>query len=232
MARIARVVVRGMPHHITQRGNRRQKVFFGKNDYEKYKELMTEWCALAGVEIWAYCLMTNHIHMVAVPEEADSLARGIGEAHRRYTRMINFRKGWRGYLWQGRFASFPMDDQYLYAAVRYIELNPVRAGLVEDPLDYKWSSARAHATGEQDILLTQTEVLDISNWQEYLQGELSEEEHEAIRKHENTGRPLGSEKFVTKLEKLLGRVLHPQKGGRPRKAEKEKDKKVKKRRKN
>jgi len=207
-------------------------VFFGKSDYEKYKDLMVEWCALAGVEIWAYCLMTNHIHMVAVPEEADSLSRGIGEAHRRYTRMINFRKGWRGYLWQGRFASFPMDEQYLYAAVRYIELNPVRAGIVENPLEYEWSSARAHAQGEQDILLTQTEVLDTSKWEEFLQGEISEEEYEAIRKHENTGRPLGSENFITKLEKQLGRILHPQKGGRPRKTEKETDKKVKKRRKN
>ena len=197
-------------------------MFFGKSDYEKYKDLMVEWCALAGVEIWAYCLMTNHIHMVAVPEEADSLSRGIGEAHRRYTRMINFRKGWRGYLWQGRFASFPMDEQYLYAAVRYIELNPVRAGIVENPLEYEWSSARAHAQGEQDILLTQTEVLDTSKWEEFLQGEISEEEYEAIRKHENTGRPLGSENFITKLEKQLGRILHPQKGGRPKKAEKNK----------
>jgi len=163
--------------------------------------------------------------MVAVPEEADSLSRGIGEAHRRYTRMINFRKGWRGYLWQGRFASFPMDEQYLYAAVRYIELNPVRAGIVENPLEYEWSSARAHAQGEQDILLTQTEVLDTSKWEEFLQGGISEEEYEAIRKHENTGRPLGSENFITKLEKQLGRILHPKKGGRPKKAEKKKVKK-------
>ena len=113
----------GVPHHVTQRGNRRQKTFFTKEDYSAYLNLMADWCGQFGVEIWAYCLMPNHVHLIAVPEREDSLAQAIGEAHRRYTRRINFRKGWRGHLWQGRFSSYPMDDVYLMAAVRYVELN-------------------------------------------------------------------------------------------------------------
>ncbi len=102
MARIARVVVPGVPHHVTQRGNRRQKTFFSDEDYEVYIELMAEWCAARGVEVWAYCLMPNHVHLVAVPESEDGLRRAIGEAHRRYSRRVNFREGWRGHLWGGR----------------------------------------------------------------------------------------------------------------------------------
>ena len=141
MARIARVVITGLPHHITQRGNRRQQTFFNDGDYAAYVELMAEWCTKEHVEIWSYCLMPN-THLIAVPATEDGLRRAIGEAHRRYTRRINFREKWRGYLWQGRFASFVMDDPYLLAAARYAELNPLRAGLVADPCDWRWSSAR------------------------------------------------------------------------------------------
>ncbi len=119
-----------MPHHITQRGNRRQQTFFNNADYAAYLELMAEWCNKEGVDIWAYACMPNHIHLVAIPGTEEALRRAIGEAHRRYTRRINFREKWRGYLWQGRFASFVMDEAYLLAAARYIELNPLRAGLV------------------------------------------------------------------------------------------------------
>jgi putative transposase len=121
----------GVPHHITQRGNRRQQTFFGDEDYAAYVDLLTEWCGNCGVEVWAYCLMPNHVHLIAVPSSEDGLARAVGEAHRRYTRMINFREGWRGYLWQGRFASFPMDASYLPAAAE----------------SYPWSSAAAHVAG-------------------------------------------------------------------------------------
>ena len=125
MARLARIVVPGMPHHITQRGNRRQQTFFNSDDYSVYIDLMAQWCREQGVRIWAYCLMPNHVHLVAVPSSEGGLRRAIGEAHRRYTRRVNFREGWRGHLWQGRFASFVMDESYLLAAARYVELNPV-----------------------------------------------------------------------------------------------------------
>ena len=133
MPRIARVVVPSYAHHVTQRGNRRQQTFFCEDDYRAYLGLMAEWCRRCGVEIWAYCLMPNHIHLIAVPDSEDGLRRGIGEAHRRYTRRVNFRERWRGHLWQGRFASFVLDDCYLLAAARYVELNPVRAGMVDRP---------------------------------------------------------------------------------------------------
>ena len=131
MARLARLVIPGLPHHVTQRGNRRQQTFFNDGDYAAYLELMADWCREEGVEIWSYCLMPNHVHLIAVPKTEDGLRRAIGEAHRRYTRRINFREKWRGYLWQGRFASFIMDKPYLLAAARYVELNPVRAKLVD-----------------------------------------------------------------------------------------------------
>jgi putative transposase len=145
------------------------QTFFCEDDYQLYIDLLSEWCRRFEVEVWAYCLMPNHVHMIAVPETEGSLRSAIGEAHRRYTRMVNFREGWRGHLWQGRFASFPMDEKYLLSAVRYIELNPVRARLVEDPCDWRWSSAEAHLKEEGDTLITISRLSKmISNWQEFL----------------------------------------------------------------
>jgi putative transposase len=108
------------------------QTFFDDDDYRAYIALLAEWCRKCRVVIWAYCLMPNHVHLIAVPESEDALRLGIGDAHRRYSRMINFRNNWRGHLWQGRFASFPMDETYLLAAVRYVEMNPVVAGLTEE----------------------------------------------------------------------------------------------------
>ena len=147
MARIARAVAPGIPHHITQRGNRRQQTFFNDEDYLTYIEMMSEWCMRYHVSVWAYCLMPNHVHLILVPETKDGLNLAVGEAHRRYTRRINFREGWRGHLWQGRFSSFIMDERYLLACTKYVELNPVRADLVKRPEDWPWSSARPHITG-------------------------------------------------------------------------------------
>jgi REP-associated tyrosine transposase len=214
MARIARVVVPGIPHHITQRGNRRMDTFFGDGDYHEYLSLMAEWCNRCGVQIWSYCLMPNHVHLIATPESEDGLRRAIGEAHRRYTRYINFQQGWRGHLWQGRFTSFPMDQQHLTAAARYIELNPVRARIVKKAYNYKWSSCRAHLQGEDDILVKVKPLLEIvPDWQELLASGLSDEEHEAIRRHERTGRPLGEESFIEHLEQLTSRSLRKKKPG-------------------
>ncbi len=142
MARLARLVVPGLPHHITQRGNRRQQVFFDDGDYAAYIELLSEWCGEFGVEIGSYCLMRNPIHLIAVPSSDDGLRWAIGETHQRDTRRINVREKWRGYLWQGRFASLVMDEPYLLAAARYLELNPVRARLVRVAGDWPWRSSR------------------------------------------------------------------------------------------
>ena len=161
MARLARVIIPGVPHHVTQRGNRRQATFFGNADYAAYLDLLSQWCGLCGIDVLAYCLMPNHVHLVVVPQAADSLHRGLGETHRRYTRRVNFREGWRGHLWQGRFASFPLDEPHLWAAVRYVERNPLRAGLVTRVEDWPWSSARAWVTGKDDPLRIDRETFPI-----------------------------------------------------------------------
>jgi len=214
MPRLARVIAERIPHHVTQRGNRRMPTFFQDADYQAYIDLMSEWCGKCNVEIWAYCLMPNHIHLIAVPETIDGLRKGIGEAHRRYSRMINFRENWRGHLWQGRFASFPMDEAYLLAAARYVEMNPVRARLVSTAESWKWSSAGAHLSGKDDNLVRVTPLLEIAGDRRLL---LSEMEDEALissfRKHERTGRPLGSESFITTLESQLERRLKTGKPG-------------------
>ena len=214
MARIARVVGPGIPHHVTQRGNRRQETFFCAEDYQAYIGLMREWCGYWKVEVWAYCLMPNHVHLIAVPPSEDGLRRAIGEAHRRYTRRVNFREGWRGHLWQGRFATYPLDEPYLLAAARYIEQNPVRAGLAETPWKYPWSSAAAHAAGEYDALITVAPLLAlVGNWTDFLATGAPEDEVKDLRRHERSGRPLGREPCVAAIEGRLGRTLQRGKPG-------------------
>jgi len=214
MARIARVVVPGVPHNVTQRGNRRQPVFFSSADYQAYLRTMAAWCVQEHVQVWAYCLMPNHVHLVVVPETETGLARAIGEAHRCYTVRVNLRENWRGYLFQGRFASCPMDERYLLAAVRYVELNPVRAGLAEKPWEYGWSSARAHVTRRDDRLVKVKPMLErVEDWREYLGAGLDTTDLEVIRRHLRSGRPLGSRDFVESLEARTGRALAPQKRG-------------------
>ena len=214
MARLARVVVPGYPHHITQRGNRRQQTFFCDEDYQEYIALMSEWCSRLGVSIWFYCLMPNHVHLIAVPESQDGLRRAIGEAHRRYTRRINFREGWRGHLWQGRFSSFVMDNKYLMKAVRYAAMNPVKAGLVKRPEKYRWSSASAYLFRRKDPLVNVSGLNKrVDNWAQFLSQPVDSLVVEKMHKHEQTGRPLGSKNFVLKLEKILNRMLRPQKRG-------------------
>jgi putative transposase len=214
MARIARVTAAGIPHHVTQRGNRRMPTFFRDEDYQAYIELMREWCLKRRVEIWAYCLMPNHVHLIAMPESDDGLRRGIGEAHRRYSRMINHRENWQGHLWQGRFASFPLDENYLLATARYIEMNPVRAGLAREPQSWRWSSARAHLSGRNDELVRVSPLLEIAgDWMLFLSSGGEEEKMNHIRRHERTGRPLGDGGFVDKLESALKRPLKRRKPG-------------------
>ena len=220
MARLARVVVPGYPHHITQRGNRCQQTFFSEADYKLYKTLLANWCGKCGVEIWAYCLMPNHVHLIATPQDGGALATAVGEAHRRYTRAINLSHGWRGYLWQGRFASIVLDGPHLLAAVRYVEQNPVRARLCGKPWEYPWSSAAAHVAGRDDEVLKSAPLLGlVPNWREYVQRECNEKELEELRRHEHTGRPLGTDAFLRSVESLVGRTLLPKKAGRKRKNE-------------
>ncbi len=216
MARMARVVVPGVPHHVTQRGNRRQTTFFEEGDYETYKSLMAEWCLSQGVAVWAYCLMPNHVHLIVVPSTEQALRAAVAEAHRRYTVRVNAREGWTGCLWQGRFVSCPMAPGHLFNGVRYIELNPVRAGLVETPEDWPHSSVRAHLSGRHDGLVEPSALLErFGDWRKVLSVDASPETLDEIRLHERTGRPLGGAAFVDRLEAAVGRPLRPKKPGRP-----------------
>ena len=215
MARLARIVLPGYPHHVTQRGNRRQDVFFCDDDFQAYLNLLKQWCARESVTIWAYCLMTNHVHLIVKPEQGSNLSRAIGETHRRYTRMINFREQWRGYLWQGRFASFPMDEPWLLQALAYVEFNPVAAGLVTQPWDYPWSSVHAHLAGTDPQGIVEVgPLLELvgGDWQTYLSAYQAGKDGD-FAAHARTGRPLGDEGFIGRIESALGRPLKKKKPG-------------------
>ena len=207
MARLPRVVIPNIPHHVTQRGNRRQRTFFSNGDYALYLSLMAGACECYGVEILAYCLMPNHVHLIAVPQNERSLAWTMGEAHRAYTTTINRRNEWKGHLWQGRFFSTPMDGAHLLGAARYVEMNPVRAGLVADPFAWRWSSAVAHRDGRDDRMVrSETLRAMVGGWEEFLTQKHSED-YSPLRRATSSGRPLGNQAFIKKLEALTGRPL-------------------------
>jgi putative transposase len=215
MARMARVVIPGYPHHIIQRGNRRQKTFFSTDDYRAYIDLVARTKDEAGVSIWAYCLMPNHVHLVAVPDAPDSLAELFRNAHRSYTRRINSREGWCGHLWQERFHSCAMDERHLMAAVRYIELNPVRAQLCSAPADWPWSSVHAHLQGADDALTSAGPMLErVSSWHHYLATTDSDEQLKTLRHKIRSGRPAGDKRFIEQLERMTGLTLSKDKPGR------------------
>ena len=215
MARLARIAVPGLPYHITQRGNRRQPVFFSEENYRTYLHLLQEQRLRWGLRIWAYCLMTNHVHLIVVPDSEQGLARGLGETHQRYTRYINFREGWRGYLWQGRFASVPLDEPHLMAAMRYVERNPVEAGVVQRAEDYPWSSAQAHVIGRPHPLLSPHPLEEtIRDWRTFLATAEKAQTTRRLEQQLRTGRPQGQPAFLDQLERTLGRPVRKQRPGR------------------
>jgi putative transposase len=215
MARLPRIVVPGHPHHVTQRGNRRSRVFFEEGDYALYLDLLSEAALKAKTEVWCYCLMPNHVHLVAVPADKDGLRDTFADAHRRYTGYINARLRATGHLWQGRFGSVVMDEAHLFYAVRYVSLNPVRAKLVQRAQDWRWSSVAAHLAGKDDRLVKVAPVLERYGDFAALLGEGIEDEagFKSLRQSETTGRPLGSEAWMEKLEGITGRTLKPQRRG-------------------
>jgi putative transposase len=214
MARMPRVVVPHVPHHVTQRGCRRQQTFFAEHDYQDYLALLRQNLPRAGVDIWAYCLMPNHVHLVAVPHAPEGLAKLFRITHLNYTQRINLRYDWRGHLWQERFHSFAMDERHLLMAVRYVELNPIRAGLCRRPEDWPWSSVHAHLRRRHDPVVDADPMLArIDDWAAYLGHETIDSDLDLLRRHGRTGRPAGSEDFIGDLERRCGRCLRPQKRG-------------------
>src|SRR5947199_6506655 len=201
MARLARVVIPGLPHHVTQRGNGRARTFFGDDDYALYRDLLAASCRAAGVEIWAWCLMPNHVHLILVPPDADGLRRALAPVHRRYAGIIHARRKRTGHFWQGRFGAVAMDEDHLAAALRYVALNPVRARLVERAQDWRWSSARAHLRGRDDGLTALAPVRDrFPNFADLLAAEPEADLFGALRSAESIGRPLGDDRFMARMQ--------------------------------
>ncbi len=267
MPRVARIVIPGFPHHITQRGNNRQDVFFVEDDRRVYLQTLFGQALRFGLDIEGYCLMTNHVHLIATPRRPDSLAKALGRAHYLYTLYVNRLHGRNGHLWQNRFFSCALDEGHYWTAMTYVELNAVRAGLARTAWRYEWSSAAAHcqpgasvlaagASGSADPVvvvegaLAGTAVaggdakessampgamsLDLRRWRELVRGRDWKEALGSvptrqdlldIRRCTHTGRPLGTDSWVAKLETALGRRLRPLPAGRPRKQNKKKARK-------
>jgi len=214
MARLARIVIPGVPHHVTQRGNRREKIFAGDDDYELYRDLLAASCQREKVEVWAYCLMPNHVHLILTPRHPEGLGRALGEAHRRYTGYINARNRVTGHLFQGRFGSVAMDEEHLMAAIRYVALNPVSAKLVRKADEWKWSSVPAHLARRDDQLVTVEPVLErIQNFRDFLKTEADPLPTSRLLSGQSVGRPLMEEPALRKLERKLKRAIVPQKRG-------------------
>ena len=223
MARFPRIVAIGIPHHVTQRGNAQRPVFETDSDRLAYLQLLGENCQTYELSIVGFCLMPNHVHLVVIPRQAYSMARALRHAHGRYAAYLNGRQGATGHVWQGRFYSCPLDPNHLWSALRYTELNPVRAGIVIDPIRYIWSSAAAHCSGAigtspLDLSLdTWRSCWDFASWRRFLEAVGQERDIRELRANTHTGRPLGSQEFVDSLERILERPLVPSPGGRPRK---------------
>ncbi|MCC7051926.1 MAG: transposase [Gemmatimonadaceae bacterium] len=216
MARIARVVIPGLAHHVTQRGNGRQRTFHSAEDCLEYLHLLRRACAAQKVTCLAYCLMPNHVHLILEPATGDGLRRSLAVVHQRYAQRSNARHGVTGHFWQGRYGSVPMDDAHLYEALRYVLLNPVRASLAQTAAEWRWSSARAYLTGADDGLTHPRRLLRmIGNVATYLGDEPNAQRVAGLRAASTIGRPVGSPEFVRRLEALTGRGLAPKGPGRP-----------------
>ena len=221
MARMARTVIPGIPHHVTQRGNGRARTFFDDDDYRFYLDRLGAECRAAGVGVWAWVLMPNHVHLVLTPSDDDGPRRALARVHRAHAGRIHARLGRSGHFWQGRFGCVAMDEPHLMAALRYVALNPVRAGLVARPEDWPWSSVHAQlgriaGDGVTDTAPVRERYPDFAG---LLAADDDAEAAQALRRAESIGRPLGDDGFLDRLEALTGRRLKREKPGpKPKKS--------------
>ena len=222
MARMARIVAVNVPHHVTQRGNARQFLLVTDDERAVYLGLLQEYIKLHQLRLLGYCLMSNHVHLVVIPQQTDALARALKQAHGRYASYWNATHGSSGHVWQGRFYSCPLDFSHLWIALRYTELNPVRAGLVAKAESWTWSSATAHCGSSAVDSILDMDMWEsrwsAEDWRRYLASAETEAELSAIRQCTHTGRPLGTAEFIQTLEETMQRQLVPKNGGRPGKA--------------
>jgi len=221
MARIRRIIIPNTPHHITQRGVRSMNIFFKDEDYQYYKELLYTQSKLHGLQIISYCLMTNHVHIIAISKNIESLSKAIGETHRLYTRKIDFEEKVKGHLFQERFYSTPLDETHFLYALRYVEQNPVKAYMVQYPWEYKYSSAKYRLNEiKEDKLLSNYESIDnITNYKEFLE---ENTQTKLLKEKTRTGKPCGDDNFYDKIKIVTGIDYKNKKAGRPKK-EKELD---------
>jgi putative transposase len=214
MARLARVVIPGHPHHVTQRGNGRARTFFADGDYQLYRDLLATHCRANAVKVWAWCLMPNHVHLILVPSDPDGLRRALARVHRAYAGVIQARRKRTGHFWQGRFGAVAMDEEHLAVALRYVSLNPVRARLVTRAQDWRWSSVRAHLRGKEDGLTELAPINDrFPDFADLIASEPEEDMFRSLRAAESIGRPLGNDRFLDRIERRTGRAVRPGKRG-------------------
>jgi len=221
MGRIARVVVPGVPHHITQRGNGRKTVFDDVLDHQIYLKLLRANAAQFELKIWAWCLMPNHVHLLAIPQHEFSLARALGRTHAEYALFHNARQASSGHLWQARYYSCPVDRGGIWPVMAYIERNPLRAGLVERAEDFQWSSATTHVRNRDDGWMDMSAwrlEYSASRWREVLELGVDDEAlRERLREATRAGRPFGPGNFVEQIERSSNRILQARPPGRPKK---------------
>jgi len=215
MSRMARLVVPGYPHHVTQRGIRGYKTFFSRVDYMTYLQLLKDSNETANVSILAYCLMPNHVHLILVPEACNALAKLLRKAHSQYALRLNGARGWKGHLWQERFFSTVMDESHALAALRYVELNPVRAGLCSKAEEWPWSSVHANlGNSHNEIVDVEATHALVPDWREFLREKSPAAIQDALRKSTRTGRPAGDDGFIDKLERETGKSIRTKRQSR------------------
>jgi len=220
MSRLARIVFAGVPHHITQRRDRREDGFYVEEDYQTYLEWLSYYSRQHRLEVLAYCLMTNHIHLVVAASNENSFQQVLKSLHMRYAQRINRIRKWKGHFWQGRYLSSPMDERYMWSAIRYVERNPVRARMVKKAESYPWSSAASHCGRvDERVLSNNPQSQQVDDWSAWLAEGDDPSELKMIRRNIEKGLPCGSERFITNLEKMIGRSLQFRPQGRPGRVE-------------
>ena len=220
MPRIARTIVSNIPYHVTQRGNRKQDIFFSSDDRKRYLDWLFLYSSIYRFDILAYCLMTNHVHIVGIPRKSDSMSRTIQTVHMRHTQAVNRERSWTGHLWHSRYFSTALDNSYLWQAIRYVEQNPVRAGLVRKSEEYPWSSAMYHCGLEEHsrIIFEDDEYKSMfDDWRTYLAEVPDDEALAVLRRRTMTGIPCGDDRFINMISRSVGRrIVERSRGGQPK----------------
>ncbi len=220
MSHSRRVIVPDLPHHVTQRGVRRMTTFWAAEDYDRYVGLLAEGARRFGLRIWAYCLMPNHVHLIALPSQPESLSRALQWTHSRYAVEVNRRRTWSGHVWQQRFYSAPIEPCRLPAAVRYVLANPVRARLAEPAVDWPWSSAGVHLRRRTCPLIAASGAPDwLADIARNFDSDETEAELQEIRRCTRAGAAIGGPEFRADLEQRFGVPMVPRGPGRPAKSD-------------